>query len=118
MIILKANPGILKRGGGIKMRMWLCVERGSYLRFGNSRSEEDRNKYWEAKNDAKIVVYVAMNQKAREAVWEVDSCRDGRELFSIGKQRVGGKKDVAGVSCLKDESGAVKISVNDQKKIR
>ena len=117
MIMLKANPGILKRGGGIKMWMWLCVERGSYLRFGNSRNEEDRNKYCEVKNDAKRVVYVAMNKKAREAVGEVDSCRDGRELFSIGKQRVGEKKDVVGVSCLKGESGAVKMSVNDQKKI-
>ena len=31
----KANPDILKRGGGIKMWMWVCVERESYLRFGN-----------------------------------------------------------------------------------
>ena len=30
-VILKANPGILKRGGGIRMWMWLCVENG----FGN-----------------------------------------------------------------------------------
>ena len=27
VVILKANPGILKRGGGIKMWVWLCVER-------------------------------------------------------------------------------------------
>ena len=33
MDILKTNPGILKRGGGIKMWMSLCVERESYLRF-------------------------------------------------------------------------------------
>ena len=30
VIILKANPGILKRGDGIKIWMWLCVERESY----------------------------------------------------------------------------------------
>ena len=35
VVILKANPGILKCGGGIKMRMCLCVERGRYLGFGN-----------------------------------------------------------------------------------
>ena len=35
MVILKANPGILKCGGGIKMWIWLCVERGCYLGFGN-----------------------------------------------------------------------------------
>ena len=35
--VLKANPGILKCGGGIKMWLWLCVEREreSYLGFGN-----------------------------------------------------------------------------------
>ena len=31
----KSNPDILKRDGGIKMWMWVCVERESYLRFGN-----------------------------------------------------------------------------------
>ena len=39
------------------------------------------------------------------------------ELFKIVKQRVEEKKDVVGVSCLKDESGAVKVSVDDEKKI-
>ena len=46
-----------------------------------------------------------------------DSCRDGRESFRIVKKRVGKKKDVAGVSYLKDESGALNVSVDDQKKI-
>ena len=48
---------------------------------------------------------------------KVDTCCDRRELFRIAKQRVGEKKDVVGVSCLKDKSGAVKISVDDRKKI-
>ena len=47
----------------------------------------------------------------------VGSCRDGCELFRIAKQRVGEKKDAVGFSCLKDESGAVKVSVDDRKKI-
>ena len=47
---------------------------------------------------------------------EADSYRDGRELFRIAKQRVGEKK-VVGVSCLKDKSGTVKVSVDDRKKI-
>ena len=33
--IIKANPCILKRGAGIKMWVWLYIERGSYLGFGN-----------------------------------------------------------------------------------
>ena len=35
VVILKANLGILKRDGRIKMRIRLCVERGSYLGSGN-----------------------------------------------------------------------------------
>ena len=48
---------------------------------------------------------------------KVDSYRGGRELFRIVKQMTGEKKDVVGISCLKDESGAVEVSVDDQKKI-
>ena len=48
---------------------------------------------------------MAMDQKDRGAVEKV------------AKQRVGEKKDVVGVSCLKDESGAVKVSVDDLKQI-
>ena len=35
MVILKTYPGISKHDGGIKMWMWLCLERESYLVFGN-----------------------------------------------------------------------------------
>ena len=48
---------------------------------------------------------------------KVDSCRDGRELFRIAKQKVGEKKYVFGVSFLKDESRAVKVNVDDGKEI-
>ena len=44
-------------------------------------------------------------------------CHDGHELFRIPKQRTGEKRDVIGVSYLKDESVAVKVSVNNCKKI-
>ena len=52
-----------------------------------------------------------------EKVEKVDSCCDSCESFRIVKQKVGEKKDVVGVSCLKDESGAVKVSVDAQNKI-
>ena len=59
-----------------------------------SRNEEDGKKYCEAKRDARRLVYMAMDENAWEAVKKVDSCRDGRELFRIPKQRAGEKKDV------------------------
>ena len=53
---------------------------------------------------------MVIDQKGREAVKKVDSYRYGRELFRIPKQRAGEKRDVVGVSCLKNESGAAKVS--------
>ena len=47
---------------------------------------------------------------------KVDLCYDVCKLFRIAKQRVGEKKDVVGVNCLKDESEVVKVSVADRKK--
>ena len=63
------------------------------------------------KKDPKRVVYTAMDQKAREPVFGsfLDSC----ELFRIAKQMFGEKKGVAGVTCLKDENRAVKVSMVD-----
>ena len=67
----------------------VCRKRELFRIWKQSRNVEDRKKYCEAKKDAKRVVYMAMDQKAREAVETVDSSRDGRELFRIAKQRVG-----------------------------
>ena len=62
VVILKANPGILKRGGGIKMWIWLCVERESYLRFGNrARMRKIGRNFVRQKKDAKRVVYMTMD---------------------------------------------------------
>ena len=47
------------------------------------------------KKDAKRVVYIAMNQKAQEAVEKIDMCCDGHELFRIAK-RLGRKKTLLG----------------------
>ena len=93
------------------------IKRELFRIWRQCRNEEDRKKYCEAKKDANRVVYMAMDQKAREAVEKVDSSRDGRELFRIPKQRAGEKSDVVGISCLKDKNGAVKVSVDDRKKI-
>ena len=107
----KVTPGILKRGGGIKMWLWLCVERGSYLGFGNRvrMRKMGRN----IVRQKKKLVYIAIDQKAWEAVEKVDSCCDGHESFRIAKQRAGEKRCDVYISCLKDESGVVKVSVDD-----
>ena len=96
VVILNANPGILKCGGRIKMWMWLCAEREreSYLGFGNRvRMRKIGRNIVRQKKDTKREVYMAMHQKPQEAVEKVDLCQDGCELYRITKQRVG-KKNV------------------------
>ena len=44
---------------------------------------------------------------------KVDSCRDGRELFRIAKQRVREKKNVVGLVGLKMKVRMAKVSVDD-----
>ena len=95
----------------------VCRKRELFRIWKQSQNEEDRKSYCVAKKDAKREVYIAMDQKAQEAVEKVDSYRGGRELFRFAKQRTGEKKEVVGISCLKNESGAVGVSVDDQKKI-
>ena len=58
-----------------------------------------------------------MDQQAQEAVEKVDLCCNGCELFRIAKQKVGEEKDATWVTCLKDETETMKVSVDDQKKI-
>ena len=114
VVILKANPGILKHGGGIKMSMWLCIERRSYLGFGNRvRMRKIGRNIVRQKQDAKRVVYMAMDQNAQELVEKFDSFPDGRELCRIAKQSAAEKRHVVGLSCLEDESGMMKVSVDD-----
>ena len=91
-----------------------CRKREFFRIWEQHCNEEDRKKVCESKKDVKREVYMVMDEKAREAVEKAGSCCDGCELFKIVKQRVGEKKDVVGVSCIKDESGAVKVSLDDQ----
>ena len=92
----------------------VCRKRELFRIWKQSQDEEDRKKYCEAKRDAKRVAYMAMNQKASEMVGEVDSYFNGCELVRTAKQGVGEK--LLGVSCLKHERGAVKVSVDHQKR--
>ena len=79
--ILKANLGILKHGDGRKMWMWLCVERESYLGFASRMGMWKIGKNIVKQKRAKRVLYMAMDQKAQEAV-----------------RRVWEKKDIVGVT--------------------
>ena len=99
--ILQANPNILKCDGGIKMWMWLCVERELFRIWKN---EEDRKKYYEAKKDAKRVVYMAVDQKPQEAVEKFVLCCDGLEMFSIDKG-LRRRKILLGIVVLKMKVG-------------
>ena len=51
----------------------VCRKRELFRIWKQSRNEEDSKKCCEAKKDAKRVVYLAMDQKAREVVEKNDS---------------------------------------------
>ena len=65
------------------MDVTACRNKELFMIWKQSQNEEDRKKYCEAKKDAKRVVYMAMDQKAREMVEKIDSCREDHELFRI-----------------------------------
>ena len=97
------------------MDVAVCRKRELFRIWRQSWNEEDSKKYGEAKKDVKRVVYMIMGQRVQEAVEKVVmmvvSC------LELPRKKVGEKKDIVGVSCLKDKNGVVKVSVEDGKKI-
>lgn len=79
--------------------------------FGRTVERRMTKKYCYAKELAKRIVSMAVDRSAWEEVEkvDVDSSRDGHELFKISKQKAEEKQDVAGINCLKDENCAVKV---------
>ena len=74
--------------------MGVCRKRELFRIWKQSRNEEDGKKYCEAKENAKRVIHMTMDQKAWEPVEKVDSCYVGRGLVRIAKLRTGEKKGV------------------------
>ena len=66
-----------------------CRKRELFRIWKQSWNEEVRTRSCGAKRYAKKVVYMAMDQKAREAVEKIDSCCGGRELFRIANKGLG-----------------------------
>ena len=92
---LKTNPHILRRGGGIKMWIQLCVERESSLGFGNRvKNEEDRKKHCDTKKMLReqyiwlqIIVFSPKTLKYWVGVQQGESyLKAKRYLFSVGWQ--------------------------------
>ena len=81
--------------------MAVCRKRELFRIWKQSQNEEDRKKYCMAEKDTGRVVCMTMNQKAWEAVDKVDLGHDGGVCLELPCQRVGEKKDDAGVRCLK-----------------
>ena len=112
MVILKTNPSILK-----DVDVAVCRKRELFRIWKQNGNEENRMKYCEGKKRCLESSICGYGSESSVVFEKVDSYHDGRELFRIAKQRAGEKRDVIGVGCLKDESGTVKVSVDDRKKI-
>ena len=97
----KGNLSFLKRGGRIKMWMWVCVERELFRIWNIVAMKKLGRNILRQKKDVKRVVYMAMDQKARKLVEKVYACRDGRELFRIAKKGQGRREMLLGLVVLK-----------------
>ena len=102
VVILKANPGILKCGGNKDVDVAVCRKRELFRIWKQSRNGEDRKKYCEAKKDAKRVVYMAIDQKAREAVEKVVICvAMAVSCLELPNKGLGRRKMLLGLVVLK-----------------
>ena len=80
MVILKTYPGISKHDGGIKMWMWLCLERELFSIWKQSRNEEDKKKHCEAKNDCMFLSrYVRVSEGIHTLLY---SCLNVKKHFA------------------------------------
>ena len=59
---------------------------------------------------------MGMDQKVSEALEKIDSCLMVVSYLELPNKELG-RRNVVGVSCLKDEIGVVKVSVDDRMKI-
>ena len=87
--------------------MWVCVERGSYLGFRDRvRVRKIGRNIVRQKRCQESSTYAYGSESSNSGA-EDWLYRDRCELLRIAKQSAGEKRDVVGVSCHKDESGAV-----------
>ena len=82
------------------------MQKENYLGFGNrARIRKIGRNIMGQKNNARKVLFMAIDQKAQEAVEKVDSCCDGCELFRIAKKRLERRKILMRLVVLKMKVG-------------
>ena len=90
-------------------KIWDKSKRGT----DRQRAGEDRNRYIEAKRDAKREIAKAKEVERRKFGEFLDKADEKGTIFKVAKQVVRNNRDVIGGGCIKVASG--KVVVDEQK---
>ena len=92
--------------------------RFSYLArliWHKTKTASDRNKYKEARRNARRSVALTQKKTRQELVNELESTAGKKSVYRVAKLMAKSRQDVAGVNCVKDAKGKVLVE-NDQVK--
>jgi len=89
-------------------------KRRCYKVWHKTKTASDRNKYKEARRNARSVA-VAQEKTRQELINELQSTTGKKNVYRIAKQMAKSRQDAVGVNCVKDAKGKVLVE-NDQVK--
>jgi len=90
-------------------------KRRCYKLWHKTKTASDRNKYKEARRNARRSVALAQEKTRQELVSELESTARKKNVYRVAKQMSKSRQDVVGVNCVKDANGKVLVE-NDQVK--
>jgi len=95
--------------------MVININGQSRLLWSWTSPASDRNKYKEARRNARRSVALAQEKTRQELVNEMESTAGKKNVYRVAKQMGKSRQDVVGVNCVKDANGKVLVE-NDQVK--
>ena len=124
----RANSGVMKRAGeetlgrtsgksapADKETWWwneevqrsVSKKKELKKKWDTSGSQEDRERYKEAKREAKRTVAIAKDQAWNELFGEMETPEGEKKLFKLAKKRDKASKDLTQIKQMKDDQGVV-----------
>ena len=92
-----------------------CAINKCYTIWHKTKTASDRNKYKEARRNARRSVALAQEKTRQEHVNELGEYSRKKNVYRVAKQMAKSRQDVVGVNCVKDAKGKVLVE-NDQVK--
>ena len=84
-------------------------KRRCYKIWHKTKTASDRNKYKEARRNARRSVALVQEKTRQELVNELESTAGKKNVYRVAKQMAKSRWDVVGVNCVKDAHGKVLV---------